>query len=193
MSAYKDQDQDQRVRKRRRDLEWTDPPPEMILPRRISSSRYSSIVIVGKRWSGRNTSDWKRALSDIEPEGRIVKGRNGYKGHQRKLHARNTTTMIGVYTPFPLHPSKDLSHLDRPFAKRCLISTRRHLSSRPRSLVFRVERWRSIRVPVSSSQVAIKLVPTSDEGVRERALGRRLRLRHLRLHRLPRRTEEVRQ
>jgi hypothetical protein len=55
------------------------PPLEIMFPLRFSSSRYSSIVIVGNRWSGRKTSARRRALSEEDVPGRIVNGRSGCK------------------------------------------------------------------------------------------------------------------
>lgn len=53
----------------------THPPPVMMLPRRCSSSRYSSIVIVGSRWLFRKTSPRNRSRSESEPVlGSIVNG-----------------------------------------------------------------------------------------------------------------------
>ncbi len=53
------------------------PPPLIMLPRCRSSSRYSSIVIDGSRWSGPNTPACNLDLSEAAVDGTIWNGRNG--------------------------------------------------------------------------------------------------------------------
>jgi hypothetical protein len=58
------------------------PPPWMMFPRRCSSARYSSIVIVGSRWEGRKTCACRRWRSaeteEVALEGMMVNGLSGY-------------------------------------------------------------------------------------------------------------------
>ena len=80
--------------------EETYPPPEMILPRCRSISRYSSMVIVGSRWSGWNTCAWNLARSSAL-DGRIMKGRRGYTGisYQLKSYQAQSANSLSLEGP----------------------------------------------------------------------------------------------